>query len=72
MSCACADCGSKTNSVSDMFMYRKLKGKDVFTGFVKRGPVIVWIGKDERGQEMVVDTKDASTFFLSEMKQYDR
>ena len=66
--CTCRDCGSDASEMS--YMYRNLKGKSVFTGFVTKNKMIIWVGKNEAGMRPIVSEEDRQ-FFLSEMRQYD-
>ena len=67
-SCTCAQCGSGTDDMT--YMYRNLNGKSVFTGFVNKGHMIIWVGKDENVIRPILSQADQQ-FFLSEMRQYD-
>ena len=57
-----------------MFMYRKRRGKLVFTGFVRLGENILWVGRDERlSQPRFIDkmVPEDAGFFMKRMKRYD-
>jgi len=72
-SCKCTDCGEKGTENEMFYMYRNLRGKSVFTGFVQnKNSEITWIGKDEKAK-MKIDTNNQSHIylFMKQMKQYD-
>ena len=47
--CQCSTCSHSSSSRDEEFyMYREKKGKSVFTGIIRKGDEIYWVGKDER------------------------
>lgn len=56
------------------YMYRQLRGKSVFTGFVQKGGVIFWVGKDEKTKppRRIDETNEEDcAFFLTAMSIYE-
>lgn len=71
--CQCSTCSHSSSSRDEEFyMYREKKGKSVFTGFIRKGDEIYWVGKDELSMRHI-NTKNPEdiNFFMAEMKQYD-
>lgn len=59
-----------------MYMYREKRGVSTFTGFVKRGAAIYYVGKNTRGPQkrgrlIRTDVQEDVDFFMKEMSQYD-
>jgi hypothetical protein len=65
----CTDCGDKTNT---RYLYGKINGISVFTGFLEKDGKIIWIGLDEKKNRVIDFTNENDViFYKSQIQQYD-
>lgn len=72
--CDCSKCGKTDMTGEPMYLYRNLKGKATFTGFIQIENEFYWVGRKENTPMKHIDTDNIEDrkFFLKEMRRYDK